>query len=145
MIWLILEARAEFKKKWFVFLVQMRARKFASEINWPLSLFRLLYLSTSTVQHLEISRVQSLEISRQTKQANITIFVNFCTSYILQQVLHAIWITILIIYFCTMHQNLFLDGLLIATKENGLIAKCNNYEGVTAQNDLGQIINRVCI
>ena len=29
-----------------------------------LSLFRLLCLSTSTVQHLEISRVQSLEISR---------------------------------------------------------------------------------
>ena len=28
------------------------------------SLFRLLYLSTSTVQRLEISRVQSLEISR---------------------------------------------------------------------------------
>ena len=29
-----------------------------------LSLFRLLYLSTSTVQCLEISRVQNLEISR---------------------------------------------------------------------------------
>ena len=36
MIWLILEARAWFKKQFRSFLVQTRTRKFASEIYWPL-------------------------------------------------------------------------------------------------------------
>jgi hypothetical protein len=31
-----LEAKAEIKKKFVDFLVQMRTRKFAFEINWPL-------------------------------------------------------------------------------------------------------------